>query len=592
MSSYQSLFNETTGIFSNAAIKDLSNTLIACDSTGTVVAATAIAPLTYTAGTTQLSLGYNTSNLKITSSLLNTIQDITTVSTPEFAALKLTTGAGAGKYLQSDASGNTSWQSIISVSPSALSKVDDTNITLTLGGTPSTALLQATSITAGWNGQLSMARGGTNANLTAAVGSIVYSSSTALALLSPPASNNCVLLGQTATNPIWSTCTYPSTVATGDLLYGSSTNVVGKLAIGANTYVLTSDGTNMSWQPGGGAGAVSSVSGTANQITVSPTTGACVVSLPSVITAPGTLGITTMNETNIISSQYNGGILYTSSTGVLKQNPYELFYNNLTSRVGINTNIPSNTLHVVGDGAIIEAQNGSTTTISSYIITIGSGGGTNAYVLLGYDFTVSSRNLIISAIGSYAQGGSFADTFYQVAIYDYTSGVQIYSCNVLNSATTEADGFKYYTLPTPFTLTAGTKYQILTLMTNTPLIYRTDCNPPVDITINRPVSIFGSSVAMQYIPTGGTYRSDYQFGPIFKYQPCNARLNITSTATGIATATPRRQLDILDASSAQLRLTYTDNSVYTDFTTNSSGNLLITPIGSVMRLTNSNTAFF
>jgi len=40
----------------------------------------------------------------------------------------------------------------------ALTKTDDTNITLTLGGTPSTALLQATSITVGWTGTLADSR--------------------------------------------------------------------------------------------------------------------------------------------------------------------------------------------------------------------------------------------------------------------------------------------------------------------------------------------------------------------------------------------------------------------------------------------------
>ena len=44
--------------------------------------------------------------------------------------------------------------------PAALTRVDDTNVTLTLGGTPATALLQATSITAGWSGQLAVSRGG------------------------------------------------------------------------------------------------------------------------------------------------------------------------------------------------------------------------------------------------------------------------------------------------------------------------------------------------------------------------------------------------------------------------------------------------
>lgn len=44
--------------------------------------------------------------------------------------------------------------------PSALTKVDDTNVTVTLGGTPATALLQATSLTMGWTGTLSVNRGG------------------------------------------------------------------------------------------------------------------------------------------------------------------------------------------------------------------------------------------------------------------------------------------------------------------------------------------------------------------------------------------------------------------------------------------------
>ena len=44
------------------------------------------------------------------------------------------------------------------VVPAALTKIDDTNVTLTLGGTPSTALLQATSLTLGWTGTLADSR--------------------------------------------------------------------------------------------------------------------------------------------------------------------------------------------------------------------------------------------------------------------------------------------------------------------------------------------------------------------------------------------------------------------------------------------------
>jgi len=44
------------------------------------------------------------------------------------------------------------------ITPAALTKVDDTNVTLTLGGTPATALLQATSLTLGWTGTLADGR--------------------------------------------------------------------------------------------------------------------------------------------------------------------------------------------------------------------------------------------------------------------------------------------------------------------------------------------------------------------------------------------------------------------------------------------------
>lgn len=50
------------------------------------------------------------------------------------------------------------------VTPSAMTKVDDTNVTITLGGTPATSLLQAVSITVGWSGQLAVSRGGTGSS--------------------------------------------------------------------------------------------------------------------------------------------------------------------------------------------------------------------------------------------------------------------------------------------------------------------------------------------------------------------------------------------------------------------------------------------
>lgn len=56
------------------------------------------------------------------------------------------------------------------VTPSALTKADDTNVTLTLGGTPSTALLAPASLTLGWTGTLSQSRGGFGQNVAAVNG--------------------------------------------------------------------------------------------------------------------------------------------------------------------------------------------------------------------------------------------------------------------------------------------------------------------------------------------------------------------------------------------------------------------------------------
>lgn len=46
----------------------------------------------------------------------------------------------------------------------ALTRTDDTNVTITLTGTPATALLQAVNMTVGWTGQLAYTRGGTEAS--------------------------------------------------------------------------------------------------------------------------------------------------------------------------------------------------------------------------------------------------------------------------------------------------------------------------------------------------------------------------------------------------------------------------------------------
>lgn len=64
--------------------------------------------------------------------------------------------------------------SAVQAAGQALTRVDDTNVTATLTGTPATALLQAVTITMGWLGLLALSRGGTNADLSATGGTSQY----------------------------------------------------------------------------------------------------------------------------------------------------------------------------------------------------------------------------------------------------------------------------------------------------------------------------------------------------------------------------------------------------------------------------------
>jgi hypothetical protein len=232
------------------------------------------------------------------------------------------------------------------ITPAALTEVNDTNVTMTLGGTPSTALLQAVSMTLGWTGQLSLARGGTAANLTASTGGIVYSGSSALAILAGTATANQILLSGSSAAPAWSTATYPSVTTINQILYSSSANVISGINAANNGvmisgttgipsflansgtpgYVLTANsGAPPSWQAITAEGAITSINGDSGSIT--PSSGVVTIS-------GGTTGLTTSGSsatlnltgtlklgnggTNAALTASNGGIFYsTASAGAI-----------------------------------------------------------------------------------------------------------------------------------------------------------------------------------------------------------------------------------------------------------------------------------
>lgn len=93
----------------------------------------------------------------------------------------LSATGGTGQYLKQVTSGAAITVGTIPASDiasgAALTKTNDTNVTLTLGGTPASALLAATSLTLGWTGTLAVSRGGTGVSSAQGNGTKVQLSS-------------------------------------------------------------------------------------------------------------------------------------------------------------------------------------------------------------------------------------------------------------------------------------------------------------------------------------------------------------------------------------------------------------------------------
>lgn len=139
----------------------------------------------------------------------------------------------------------------ISSAGAALTRTDDTNVTLTLGGSPSTALVTAASLTLGWTGQLSGARGGTgvdNTGKTITLGGNLTTSGAFASIFTMTGATN-VTFPTSGTLATTGGANIPS-IAQGDTLYGSATNVLSALAKNTSaTRYLANTGTdnNPAW---------------------------------------------------------------------------------------------------------------------------------------------------------------------------------------------------------------------------------------------------------------------------------------------------------------------------------------------------------
>lgn len=124
----------------------------------------------------------------------------------------------------------------------ALTRTNDTNVTMTLGGLASQALLRAASITLGWTGLLSVARGGTGRG-TLTAHALYAGNGTSAPTAIPVGATGEVLVGNTGADPSFSG-TPVVTDITADTFTASApetytdTNVTTTRTFDANTVTL------------------------------------------------------------------------------------------------------------------------------------------------------------------------------------------------------------------------------------------------------------------------------------------------------------------------------------------------------------------
>jgi hypothetical protein len=223
----------TSGTLITSAVTALPNLVTVGTITTGVWNATIISPIYggtgINNGTSTITLGGNL----ITSGAFST----TLTST---ATTNATLPAGTTTLVPTTGTGATgTWN--ISITGNAATVTTNANMTGDV-----TSVGNATT----YNNLVPLAKGGTNANLTASNGGIFYSTGSAGAILSGTATAGQLLLSGATAAPTWSTLTHPSTAAQGDLIYGSATNVLTMLAKDTNaTRYLSNTGTtnNPAW---------------------------------------------------------------------------------------------------------------------------------------------------------------------------------------------------------------------------------------------------------------------------------------------------------------------------------------------------------
>lgn len=267
------------------------------------------------------------------------------------AVQSMSTGAGGAAVTQIGG---------LAADPQFFTSTNDTNVTLAISSSTSTH-----TFTLGWTGQLSLARGGTNANLTAVNGGVVYSDASKMQISTVGTADQ-ILKSNSAGAPTWIGAVSTNTASTlvrrsadgsfssGPISVDNSTTAPGKISlletstngtdsvslsapaslaapltftlpgdVQSGKYLTTDGSGNLSWGTPAGTGLSSLGTLTGSIQTLTPTND---TNLTLAIASSGTdhnfaagwsgqLGLT-RGGTNASNTAVHGGVVYSTSAGL------------------------------------------------------------------------------------------------------------------------------------------------------------------------------------------------------------------------------------------------------------------------------------
>ena len=205
----------------------------------TPYAGSAATPVNFTGGTQNVFVTYP-ADKSVNLDASGNVSALGTISSGTWAATTIAVTAGGTGVTTSTGTGSV----VLSNSPA---------LTTPNLGTPSSINLTngtALPLTTGVSGVLPTANGGTNLSSFTSGGAVYATSTSALTTGTLPITAGGT--GQTTAGAAFNALSPITT--TGDLILGNGTNSATRLAIGANGYLLTSNGTTASWEPAPAAG--------------------------------------------------------------------------------------------------------------------------------------------------------------------------------------------------------------------------------------------------------------------------------------------------------------------------------------------------